>query len=79
MANNILPRAKVTVTTTNSSIPVSFNATGNTTANSVDVSNNIVPAQNKSDQNTSTQQFTATGQQNNGNKATGTINGNKLY
>jgi hypothetical protein len=73
LAYVVLPKAMVTVTTNNSSVPVSLNAVASPTATNVDSSKNIVPAQVKQDTKTETQQFQATGQQNNGNKATGSV------
>ncbi|HUD03396.1 MAG TPA: hypothetical protein VMR51_01260 [Patescibacteria group bacterium] len=73
LAEVVLPKASVTVTAQSKTVPVSFNVVGSPTATAVDSSKNIVPAQVKTDQKSETKQFQATGQQNNGNKATGTV------
>jgi hypothetical protein len=73
LAATVLPHAKITVTTT--STPVSLNAslTASGTAKSLDEAKKIIPSQLKTSDQTSNQQVTATGQQNNGDKAHGQI------
>jgi len=69
----ILPKATITIDT--STTPVSANLTLNTsaTAKALDETNKIIPAILKSSNQTSSTSVNATGQQNNGNKATGTM------
>lgn len=73
VAEVVLPRANVTVTAQSKIVPVNLNIIASPNAQTVDTSKNIVPAQVKTDQKSETQQFQATGQQNNGNKATGKV------
>lgn len=69
----VWPHATITVQT--ESLPVSANFTLNATdaAKTLDETKNNIPATLKTSDQTSTAQVTATGQQNNGTKATGTI------
>jgi len=69
----VMPKATVTVHTDTSTIATNLSLTLDTTAKSLDSTNSIVPASAQSQQKTATQQVPATGQQNNGAKATGTI------
>ena len=70
----VLPKATITIDTTTT--PVSANLTLNTsdTAKSLDESNSVIPAVLKTSDQTSAQTVNATGQQNNGQKATGKVN-----
>jgi len=72
-AMKVLPHATVTVGTDSSTIPTNLTLTLDSTANKLDTTNNTVPATSQSQQKTSTQTVQATGQQNNGQKASGTI------
>lgn len=69
----VLPKATVTIQT--SSIPVSANLTLNASDKytTLNESANQIPASLKATKQTSSQQVQATGQQNNGNKASGTV------
>jgi hypothetical protein len=72
-AFNILPKATVTIATDSSTIGTNLNLTLDTAAKKLDTANSIMPATAQSQQKTSTQQVPATGQQNNGQQAAGTI------
>lgn len=69
----VLPKATVTIHTDTSTITSNLNLTLDTTAKALDAANKVVPAVAQSDQKSATQQVAATGQQNNGAKATGSI------
>jgi len=69
----VLPKATITVKTDSSTIPTNLNLALDTSAKSLDAADDIVPATLQSQQKTSTQQVPATGQQNNGQKATGSV------
>ncbi|HSX31443.1 MAG TPA: hypothetical protein VLE99_06005 [Candidatus Saccharimonadales bacterium] len=72
-AFNILPKATITIHTDSSTITTNLNLTLDTTAKALDATSNVVPATAQTQQKTSTQQASATGQQNNGAKATGNV------
>lgn len=69
----VLPKATIAITTT--SVPVSTNFALNTsdTAKALDEKAGVIPASLKTSDQTTNQQVQATGQQNNGTKATGSI------
>jgi hypothetical protein len=69
----VAPKATITIHTDSSTIPTNLNLTLDTSAKSLDASSDVVPASLLSQPKTSTQQVAATGQQNNGQKASGTI------
>jgi len=69
----ILPKAAIAIHTDSSTVTTNLNLTLDTTAKALDTGNNIVPATQQSQQKTATQQVAASGQQNNGAKATGTV------
>ena len=69
----VMPKASVVVTTENKSVPVSVLITGDPSATTVDVDGKVVPAEVKNTDQSATKKFTATGEKNNGNKATGTM------
>jgi hypothetical protein len=69
----VMPRAKVEVVTENRSVPVTLSVTANPTISSVDEASNAVPAEVKTSEQTVTKKFTATGEKNTGEKATGTV------
>lgn len=73
VANNVLPRAVITVTTENKTVPVNITLTASTSAQAINTDTSTVPAQTKSIDKTETKKFTATGQKNNGNKASGKV------
>lgn len=73
LAAVVLPHATIAIHTDSATIPTNANLMLNTNAKSLDATNGIVPATVQSQQKTSTQQVPATGSQNTGNKATGTV------
>lgn len=73
MAFVVLPHATVTIKTDSATIPTNLNLTLNTQAKTLQINNNLVPASAQSQQKTSTQTVPATGQQNNGQKASGSV------
>lgn len=73
VANNVLPRATITVTTENKTVPVAITVTASPSAQSINVDGSVVPAQTKSIDKTESKKFSATGQKNNGNKASGKV------
>lgn len=72
-ANFVLPKATVTLSTDSSDIPTNVNVTLDPKAQEVDTENNVFPAKIETKQQTGSQQALATGQKNNGDKATGTV------
>jgi hypothetical protein len=72
LAMTVLPKATVTIKTTSTPVSLDTNLTSSGDAKALDESKKIIPAVFKTSDQTSTQQVTATGQQNNGEKATGT-------
>ncbi len=68
-----LPHAKITIRTNTSAVTSNVNVVLDANAKKLDVANSIVPATPQSQQKTSTQQVPATGQQNNGASASGTV------
>jgi hypothetical protein len=68
-----LPSAKITIHTDSSSVATNLTMTLDTATKKLDLANKIVPATSLSQQKTATQQVAATGQQNNGEKASGSI------
>lgn len=69
----IAPKAKVTIKTDTSTVTSTQDFTAKTDAQSLDLTNNILPAKAKSLKKSDAQKVPATGQKNNGNKATGTM------
>jgi len=69
----VLPKATVTIQTSATPVTAQFNLNTSDTAKSLDTTKGIIPAQLKLSDQTSNQQVTATGQQNNGTKATGSV------
>lgn len=69
----VLPKANVLIKTDSTAINTSVGLTLNTTAKSVDVEDGIAPAKTEQVQKTLTQQVAATGQRNDGQKASGTV------
>ncbi|MBP6917146.1 hypothetical protein KBB76_03040 [Candidatus Saccharibacteria bacterium] len=69
----VWPKASVTITTENKSIPVELTVTAKPSATAVDVKGKIIPATVKSEDKTANKSFSATGQQNKGNKASGKV------
>ncbi|HSX15748.1 MAG TPA: baseplate J/gp47 family protein [Candidatus Saccharimonadales bacterium] len=72
-AFKVAPKAHVVVKTDSSTIETNLNLTLSTDAKTLDASANVVPATAGSQSKTSTQQVAATGQQNNGAKASGQV------
>jgi hypothetical protein len=72
LAMNVLPKATVTIKTTSTPVSLDTNLTSSGDAKALDESKKIIPAVFKTSDQSSTQQVPATGQQNNGDKATGT-------
>lgn len=72
-ALSVMPKASVLVKTDSQAVGASMMLTMNTLASSVDSDRKVVPAKSQELQKTYTQQTPATGQQNNGAKASGTI------
>ncbi|HEX3568900.1 MAG TPA: hypothetical protein VHT70_04480 [Candidatus Saccharimonadales bacterium] len=68
---SVLPKASIDVKTNSSAIASNLDLTLNPAANAVDADAGVVPAQSQQVQKTYTQQVPATGQQNNGAKASG--------
>lgn len=73
VANSVLPKATVTLTTDTSSVSTNLTMTLDSTAKSVNLTTLTVPAQLKTVQKSQSQQVATTGQQNNGQKATGDV------
>lgn len=69
----VLPHADVTIHTDSSTVATNLALGLNTAAKTLDPTNNTVPAVAQSQQKTDTQTVPATGQQNNGQKAQGTV------
>ena len=72
-AFTIAPKATITIKTDSSTIATNVNLVLDTSAKALDVPNSVVPATAGTQQKTASQQVAATGQQNNGTKATGTV------
>lgn len=73
MAYFVLPKAAIVIKTNTSDVGATLHVTLDTAANALDASKMVVPAQTEQQQKTNTQQVAATGTQNKGNKATGTV------
>ena len=73
LAIAVLPKATVSIQTTSTPVSATFNLTTSDKATAVDLTKNIIPASLKTSDQTLTEQVTATGQQNTGNKAKGSI------
>jgi hypothetical protein len=73
LAITVLPKATITLKTSSEAVAADFNLQASTSAQSVDSQKGIIPAKVESSDQTGNQSVTATGQQNNGDKATGTV------
>ena len=73
MAIVSLPKAHISIDTDSSELNAKINFTASTTTQDFDIANKMVPAQRQTTAKTDSQTITATGQQNNGNKASGSI------
>jgi hypothetical protein len=72
-AFKVLPKATVTVSTDTTTVTTTLNLNLDTAAKTVDTKDKIVPATAQSVQKSFTQQAAASGQQNNGERATGSV------
>jgi hypothetical protein len=73
LAVTVLPKATVTIKTTSTPVSLDMDVTASGTAKSLDEAKKIIPSILKTSDQTSNQQVNATGQQNNGEKASGTV------
>jgi hypothetical protein len=73
VANMVLPKATVTIATDTSNVNSSLSPTLDTSASTVDTANQVVPAKVEQIQKSYTGQASASGKQNNGTQATGTV------
>ncbi|MBX4197274.1 hypothetical protein KW801_01810 [Candidatus Saccharibacteria bacterium] len=71
-AISVLPKAIITLKTASEPVSASFNLQASDKTPALDSQKGVIPAKLESSDQTGTQQVTATGQQNNGQKATGT-------
>ncbi|HET6863651.1 MAG TPA: hypothetical protein VFH37_00390 [Candidatus Saccharimonadales bacterium] len=69
----VLPKATVTLTTTSEPVSANFNLTATTNAQAVDTQKHIIPAKVETTDQMNSQSVNATGQQNNGQKASGSV------
>ncbi len=72
-ATVVLPKATISIKTNSQLVKSSLNLTLDTAAKKIDLENKIVPAIAQTTQKNFTQQVAATGQQNNGTRATGSV------
>ncbi len=73
LAVTVLPKATVTIKTTSTPVSLDTDYTASGTAKELDETKKIIPSVLKTSDQISNQQVTATGQQNNGEKATGSV------
>jgi hypothetical protein len=73
LAITVLPKATITLKTSSEPVSADFNLQASTGAQSLDSQKGVIPAKVESSDQTGSQQVTATGQQNNGDKATGSV------
>jgi hypothetical protein len=73
VAFTVLPKATIAITTDASNFNANLNFTADTQVNAFDASKHILPAKSVSQSKTYTQQATASGQKNDGQKATGQV------
>lgn len=69
----VLPKATVTIQTSSEPVSANFNLTASPSTTSLDSQKGVLPSKLETTDQTASQQVTATGQQNNGDKATGAI------
>lgn len=69
----VLPKATVTLTTTSEPVSANFNLTATTSAQAVDTQKHIIPAKIETTDQMNSQSVNATGQQNNGQTASGNV------
>lgn len=72
-AFTVLPKASVAIKTDSSTVATNVDLVVDTTAKALNAADGIVPAVAQTQDKTSTQQVAATGQQNTGDKATGSV------
>jgi len=72
-ALTVLPKATIAITTDATNVNTSVNFTADSTANTFDADKNVLPAKLVSQQKSYSQQGAASGQKNNGDKATGQV------
>jgi len=73
LATQVLPAATITIKADSSTVTTNANLTLDSKAKKLDLSSGTMPATVQSQQKTASQQVPATGQQNNGDKATGSV------
>lgn len=73
VGGKVLPKATVTISTTSSPVAGSINLTTSDKAKKLDLKSDTIPAQLKTTDQSTTQQVNATGSQNLGKKATGSV------
>lgn len=73
VAFKVLPKATITVTTDNTKVAINATFTADTTASTVNADASVIPAQLKTEVKTDSTQVTASGQQDNGTKASGAV------
>ncbi len=73
LAYKILPKAKITITTDSASVNTNLEFTADTAAKSVDEAQHILPATQKTYTKTETEKVAASGEKDNGTKATGSV------
>jgi hypothetical protein len=73
VAMTVLPKATIAIQTNSQLVKSNLSLTLDSAAKSVDTQNKILPATTQSEQKTYSQQVSTTGQQNNGNKASGSV------
>lgn len=73
LATSVLPKATITVKTVSLPVSANFNLTADGSAKTLDETKGIIPASLQTKDQTASQTVTATGQQNNGTKASGSV------
>ena len=73
LAITVLPKATITLKTSSEPLSANFNLQASDKNPAVDSQKGLIPAKLESSDQTGSQQVTATGQQNNGDKATGSV------
>jgi hypothetical protein len=73
LAVTVLPKATITLKTSSEPVSANFNLQASTATPALDSKTGALPAKLESTDQTGSQQVTATGQQNNGDKASGTV------
>ncbi len=73
LAVSVLPKATITLKTTSLPVTANFNLTADASAKTLDETKGIIPATPQTKDQTATTTVTATGQQNNGTKASGSV------